>query len=178
MRYWKISLFALLALFTFSCEEDFTFEPSEDNESGTVVEPDPEPTGAISAEYQLLLDLTNDLRAAGCDCGGQYMPPVTAVSWSTTIATAALAHSRDMDQNNHFDHTGTDGSSPGDRLTEAGYNWRTYGENIALRYTTASAVFNGWKNSPGHCRNMMNAGFKEMGAAQVGDYYTQDFGAR
>ena len=178
MRFWKITLFALLALFTFSCEEDFTFEPSEEISSKPTVEPDPEPTTDLSAEYQLLLDLTNDLRVTGCDCGGQIMPPVGPVTWNTNIATAALAHSRDMDRNNHFDHAGTDGSSPGDRLTEAGYAWRTYGENIALRYPTATAVFNGWKNSPGHCRNMMNAGFKEMGAAQVGDYYTQDFGAR
>lgn len=174
MRFWKSTFFILLATFTFSCEEDMTFEPDETPST----DPSTEPvfTGELSDEYQLLLDLTNEIRATGCDCGGQFMPPVGQLTWNATIANAALKHSQDMDRNSHFDHSGTDGSSPGDRLTAAGYVWRAYGENIAFRYNTASAVFNGWKNSPGHCRNMMNASFKEMGAAQVGDYYTQDFG--
>jgi len=32
-------------------------------------------------------------------------------------------------------------------------------------------------HSPGHCANIMNKNFREMGVARVGDYWTQDFGS-
>ena len=41
------------------------------------------------------------------------------------------------------------------------------GENIASGYRTVDAVMNGWIASPGHCANLMNAGFAEVGVACV-----------
>jgi uncharacterized protein YkwD len=78
---------------------------------------------------------------------------------------AAYLHSSDMAVNQFFSHTGSDGSSPGDRITREGYAWRTYGENIAVGYPTVSAVLQGWLGSDGHCRNIMNPAFREIGAA-------------
>jgi len=37
-------------------------------------------------------------------------------------------------------------------------------------------VFQGWKDSPSHCKNMMSQEFREMGFAKVGDYWVQDLG--
>src|SRR4030067_605973 len=54
---------------------------------------------------------------------------------------------------------------PGDRFAREGYAWRTYGENIAVGYPTVSAVMQGWLGSDGHCRNIMNPAFREIGAA-------------
>jgi uncharacterized protein YkwD len=75
-------------------------------------------------------------------------------------------------------HTGSDGSSPGDRITRAGYTWSAYGENVAYGYATPEQVMNGWMNSPGHRANILNCSFKEIGVglAQPGSYWTQDFG--
>src|SRR3990172_6631535 len=89
-------------------------------------------------------------------------PPV---AWNDSLAIAAYLHSEDMATNQFFSHTGSDGSSPGDRITREGYAWWTYGENIAVGYPTVSAVMQGWLGSDGHCRNIMNPAFREIGAA-------------
>lgn len=66
---------------------------------------------------------------------------------------------------------GSDGTSPGDRITREGYEWWTYGENIAVNYPTVSAVMQGWLESDGHCRNIMNPAFQEIGAAYAEGVY-------
>jgi uncharacterized protein YkwD len=70
-----------------------------------------------------------------------------------------------------------DGSSPGERITVAGYVRRTYGENIATGYGDAQAAMDGWISSAGHCANLMNPNFTEMGGATYGIYWTQGFAA-
>jgi len=126
-----------------------------------------------------MLKMVNVVRATGCTCGTTAMPPVAPLTWNDVLASAALEHSQDMSATGQFSHNSSDGTSFSDRITTAGYtNWRAIGENIAFGYTTEQAVFNGWIHSEGHCRNIMNASFKEMGAAKVGTYWTQDFGAK
>ena len=101
-----------------------------------------------------------------------------AVTWNDKLAKAAYDHSVDMKLNDYFSHTGLNGSNPGQRITAAGYIWKTYGENIANGYASEQAVMNGWLGSEGHCKNIMNGSFKEMGAGREGNYWTQIFGAR
>lgn len=125
-----------------------------------------------------LLQLVNNVRKAGCNCGNTKMPPVAPVAWNDRLAKAGYDHSVEMNANNYFSHTGENGSSPGQRISAAGYAWKTYGENIAKGYTTEQAVVNGWINSEGHCKNIMNGKFKEMGAGRAGNYWTQVFGAK
>jgi uncharacterized protein YkwD len=82
-----------------------------------------------------------------------------------------------MFRKRYFSHKGSDGTGTGERITNAGYNWRFYGENIAQGYSSEKEVVAGWLSSPGHCANIMSKNYKEMGAAKVGDYWTQDFGS-
>ena len=44
-----------------------------------------------------------------------------------------------------------------------------YAENIAYGQTSAYEVFEAWKNSSGHYKNMMNPDYRTFGAAL---YYT------
>ncbi|MFI5185420.1 MAG: CAP domain-containing protein [Chitinophagales bacterium] len=125
-----------------------------------------------------LLQLVNDVRTKGCTCGTTAMPAVGTVVWNDQLAKAAFDHSADMNTNNYFSHTGLDGSDPGQRITAAGYSWNSWGENIANGFTTEQAVMNAWLGSEGHCKNIMNAGFKDMGAGREGNYWTQDFGSQ
>ncbi|MCB5169080.1 CAP domain-containing protein [Streptomyces bambusae] len=103
-----------------------------------------------------------------------------AVKANKKLTTAALKHSKDMAAHRTMSHTGSDGSDPGQRITRAGYQWRTYGENVAYGYTTSTKVMKGWMNSPGHKRNILNCAFKEIGVAraQPGNYWTQVFATR
>ena len=50
---------------------------------------------------------------------------------------------------------------------DEGYNYKHLGENLAIDYTTASGVINGWLDSPTHKANMLNAKYEEMGIAVV-----------
>jgi uncharacterized protein YkwD len=130
------------------------------------------PTGseALSGPQAEVLALVNKERAAvGC--------PVLTVN--AKLTKAAQDHSADMAAHNNMSHTGSDGSDPGARITRAGYQWQTYGENVAYGYPSAAQVMEGWMNSPGHKRNILDCSYKEIGIglAQPGQYWTQDFGA-
>lgn len=129
-----------------------------------------------------MLAAVNAARAQGQDCGGTWMPAVGPLTWDATLEHTAYLHSSDMANYDYFSHTGLDGSSPSQRVTEQGYSWKTVGENIAAGQKTVSAVMQGWLESPGHCKNIMNGSFTQMGAASdtnsgstYGIYWTQVF---
>ena len=125
----------------------------------------------------LLVEETNRYRKMGARCGNQYFPPVEPVVWNERLAEAAQLHSSDMNENQFFEHTGTGGSTLVNRIELTGYRYRNIGENIAMGETqTEVIVVEGWMNSPGHCRNIMNGSFTEMGVARSGIYWTQVFG--
>ncbi|MGA7104444.1 MAG: CAP domain-containing protein [Candidatus Deferrimicrobiaceae bacterium] len=142
-------------------------------DSGTVSLSTPPPgnpgTGAgipgIDSIRQEFLDSVNQARSVGRMCGATSYPAAPAVAWSDLLAMAAYLHSEDMATNQFFSHTGSDGSTPGERITREGYDWWTYGENIAVGYPTVSAVMQAWLDSEGHCSNIMNSAFAEIGAA-------------
>ena len=129
-----------------------------------------------------MLGQINDARAQTRSCGSDSAPAVAPLAWNCTLASVAEQHSADMADNNFFSHTGSDGSSIGTRLTNAGYNWRAAGENIAAGQSSVSEVMVAWLESPGHCENIMNSNFREVGAAMVENgnadyqrYWTQNF---
>ncbi|MCG7929733.1 MAG: CAP domain-containing protein [Candidatus Thiodiazotropha lotti] len=131
---------------------------------------------------KLMLTLVNNARAVSRNCGGTNYSAVEAIAWHCQLETAAQNHSTSMADNDYFSHTGLDDSSPGDRITAAGYIWRAYAENIAAGYNDEEAVMTAWLESPGHCANIMNTSVTEMGAgvaenpsARYRIYWTQDF---
>ncbi len=115
-----------------------------------------------------LLARVNQLRAAGASCGAAgTFAPAAALSWSALLTEAATAHSLDMAANNYFDHTSPSGSTLSSRVQAAGYAWSAVGENIAAGYATVDSVMSGWMASDGHCANIMNANFTQIGVACV-----------
>jgi uncharacterized protein YkwD len=81
-----------------------------------------------------------------------------------------------MSTKNYFSHTSQDGRTMADRINAQSYTWSSLGENIALGQTTEKQVMESWINSPGHCKNIMNARFKEVGFGRDKNYWTQNFG--
>ena len=128
-------------------------------------------------DTNVLLSKINMLRTEGCKCGDNTMHPTTPLVWNTTLAEAALDHSIYMDKVQRLEHQDADGNRAGKRIARRGYIWRTYGENIAMGPETVEAVLEIWKNSPSHCKNIMNPDFKEVGLAKSGKYWTQVFAA-
>lgn len=111
-----------------------------------------------------VLELTNEARSKQQDCGDEgtfeSAPPLEL---SETLREAAAIHAEDMAQNEFMSHTGSDGSGPGERIRRVGYNFAAFGENVAWGAPTPEAVVELWINSPGHCSNMMDPRYTEMG---------------
>ena len=93
------------------------------------------------------------------------------------MLAVARAHSQDMHDRSFFSHTNPDGKSPFDRLTNASIGYSSAGENIAVGYRSAEAVFTGWYNSSGHWANMENCNYTHHGIGYVesGNYWTDLF---
>ena len=139
--------------------------------------------GNSPAEGQKLVGLINQARAQARRCGAQAFPATGPLTWNTALASAADGHSRAMAQLKFFDHKGRDGSTPGDRAELAGYTGSAIGENIAAGQDTPVKVLEGWLASPGHCANLMNPQFRDLGAgyaadskSEAGIYWTALFG--
>jgi uncharacterized protein YkwD len=120
-----------------------------------------------------VIDLTNQARAAA------GLAPLTE---DARLTAAAAAHSADQATTRVMSHVGTDGSSPGARMTAAGYRWWTWGENVAAGQTTAAIVVDAWMNSPGHRANILNPSFVSIGVGSVASvdgilFWTMDLAA-
>ncbi len=120
-----------------------------------------------AAQAARVLKLVNAARAEERKCGRRSFVPAPALKPSAVLASAAAAHARDMAEHAELTHTGSDGSKPADRITRAGYEWRASGENVASGQRDADAVVAEWLESPGHCANIMEPNFTEMGVAFV-----------
>jgi uncharacterized protein YkwD len=109
------------------------------------------------------LQLVNDVRARGTRCGNRSFVPVRPVKLSGTLAGVASAHAVDMAVHTYFEHVDLAGQSPADRVRAIGYREKLVGENIAYGPKTVDEVVQGWLDSPGHCENIMDPRFAEMG---------------
>ncbi|MCU7645962.1 CAP domain-containing protein [Pseudomonas piscis] len=140
--------------------------------------------GDWQAEGQQLLAQINNARSQARQCGSQGFAATAPLAWNATLGGTAQEHSRAMANQNYFDHKDRDGRTPGDRAELAGYAGQQVGENIAAGQDSVRKVVDGWLASPGHCANLMNPGYQELGAAyavdpksDAGIYWTAMFGA-
>jgi uncharacterized protein YkwD len=124
--------------------------------------PAPAAASGIAAE---VLRLVNAARGQLQHCGRSLMPAVPPLQLDPLLSDAALVHAQDMLRFNYFDHTGHDGSSPAVRVAATGYRYRIVGENLAAGPETPQEAVRGWMASPGHCQNIMDDRFTELGVA-------------
>ena len=133
--------------------------------------------GEVSADFESeIIDLVNDERAA------HGLHPLV---YDHQLAAAALGHSQDMAWQDYFSHISLDGRTPGDRISDSGYSYNSYGENIAAGYRTPEDVMAGWMSSPGHRANILGSTFCDIGVgyayqagSSYGRYWTQNFGRK
>lgn len=131
-----------------------------------------------------VLAVVNAARAEPRRCGDQQFQAAPPLRWNAALTQAALAHSSDMATHRYFSHQEQNGSVVDDRATRAGYAWSRIGENIAAGQKSVEEAVAGWLDSPGHCANIMNAAFDEMGVAYAVNpqrgrvYWTQVLGRR
>lgn len=104
-----------------------------------------------------------------------------ALTVNAQLSSAAQKHSADMACNNFLDHTGSDGSYIGDRLSDAGYTSFNYYEIIAIG--TPQNAIDQWRADEGHWEVVLNPSIKYIGVgyayyadSDFGGYITVDFG--
>lgn len=122
---------------------------------------------------KLNFHLTNGLRA---------LNGVLELKYCADASKVARAHSTDMATRNYFNHENPEGESVGDRLTKGEIIWYACAENIVAGYYDPYAIANGWYNSEGHRKNILNPkykyigiGFAYNGSADYRYYGTQNF---
>ena len=120
-------------------------------------------TGPVLASRAL--QLVNEARARGARCGTKVFGPAPPMALSGTLAGVASGHAIDMAEHNYFEHQDLSGKSPADRVRAVGYKEKLVGENIAYGPESVEEVVQGWLDSPGHCENMMDPRFAQMGIA-------------
>jgi uncharacterized protein YkwD len=120
-----------------------------------------------SAVARQVLALVNQARSNGHHCGETDFAAAPPLQLNPTLNQAAQLHARDMAQHKQMTHAGSDGSTPAQRITRQGYRWSAVGENVAAGAGSADEVVSGWLQSPGHCANIMNPAFTEMGVSFV-----------
>ncbi len=104
------------------------------------------------------------------------LPPAPPLSINPALTEAARAHSKSMVATGVYGHIGSNGSTPGDRITTAGYTWSNYGENVfeaAENPEQGHATFEvdwgnnpsfgGMQKPPGHRLSIHNPNYTEIG---------------
>ncbi len=143
--------------------------------------PTPLPTATPGAGWEdEIIAMTNQERA------NHGLPPLFK---DERLMTAAEGHSLDMALNDFYSFTGSDGSLPRERGSRQGYNWWTYGENLAAgeglcREQDQTYVMQAWMNSPSTRDTILSPDYEDIGVGFVYDpqstyicYWTVDFGA-
>jgi hypothetical protein len=120
----------------------------------------------------------------GLPAGTISSDPKQPLAANGDLIDGARAHSQWMIDNDVFSHTGAGGSSPGDRMAAAGYDFRVpwaWGENIAWFGTTAPSLnpltttanlheglfVDTDIEGRGHRVNQMNPSYREIGLGIV-----------
>ena len=131
----------------------------------------------LSEANSLEIDLNQGLDANAISSSAKQ-----PLAFSLLLIDAARSHSQWMLDEDVFQHQGSGGSSPGDRIRNAGYQFTgswTWGENIGYTGTTGTlepssatlSVHQGLFKSPGHRVNILSNSFREVGLATLtGDY--------
>lgn len=126
-----------------------------------------------SSSYQT--ELVNLINGARAEAG----LPQLAVN--ATLTAAAQGHSVDMACHGLISHSGSDGSSPSERIAAAGYS-ASFASEIIYGSGYPQTAFDWWMNDQIHRDEILNPYVTELGVGyawvqgtSAGGYYTVDF---
>ncbi|SFG27990.1 CAP domain-containing protein [Pontibacter chinhatensis] len=122
-------------------------------------------------DKEKVLKLVNGLRGSGCYCGDSHQESARPLTWNSKLEKAARLHSMDMYRNNYYSHVSRDGTPFYVRIRRQSYNYWSCAENIGLGYESEEAVMEGWRDSAGHCVNIMNPAYTDIAVARAGNYW-------
>ncbi len=92
-----------------------------------------------------------------------------ALTLDERIANVAFLHSREMDLNDYINHTNLEGEGPSERISDSEIFSLCTSENIFFiesrepRENLAEKAVQGWLDSPGHRRNLLDPNISKAG---------------
>lgn len=94
-----------------------------------------------------------------------------ALKENAVLNSAAGAKAQDMITNGYFAHTSPTGVTAWTFIKQNGYAYKSAGENLAVHYTTAEGLHEGWMASPTHKANIVSTKYDDIGVGIVqGEY--------
>jgi uncharacterized protein YkwD len=199
--------FVLLLSIT-GCGASDSSTNSSSNDPSHISNPKPYPQDQTPVltddDKAAFLQAVNEARSVARQCGDTSYDPSPALTWSDPLYHAAVEHNEDMIQSHIVDtnHRGSGTASDytmkaqdlghasyfQERIENNGYTlWSSVGENLTLGSPTIDKAMDELLKSPGHCANIMNPKFTQMGMSYIHvdedslgfyDYWTQDFAAQ
>jgi uncharacterized protein YkwD len=105
-----------------------------------------------------------------------------ALGENSRLNRSAQGWTNVMVRHRYFSH----GADFAARISAAGFDWSSVGENIATGFQTPTAVVHAWMASTGHCQNILNPAYRYVGTGvsdgSIAGYstaagtWTEDFG--
>jgi uncharacterized protein YkwD len=90
-----------------------------------------------------------------------------AVQTDPALERAARRQAEHMARIGTIGHQGPRGDGILQRARAAGYNACRVAENVAMGHRSEREVMQGWMNSPGHRKNILNRHIREVGMASA-----------
>ncbi|MYL20447.1 hypothetical protein GLW04_11140 [Halobacillus litoralis] len=147
-------------------------ESAERNNKQAEKDTTPNESQTASGDFQKkVIELTNEARKKN---------GLKPLKNSAEVEEVAQVKSEDMAENDYFSHTSPTYGSPFDMLEDFDVDYSTAAENIAAGQQSPKSVVDGWLNSSGHRKNIMNNSITHIGVgyAKDGNYWVQMFIAK
>lgn len=113
---------------------------------------------ASQIRVEEIVNLTNQQRAAN------GLPPLVL---NDALNHSAAAKADDMLRQDYWSHVSPGGTQPWFFFSQAGYNYRHAGENLARDFPDASSAMTAWMASPTHRDNILSSKYVDVGIAVV-----------
>lgn len=143
-----------------------TYCPPQSNSSTTPNKDQPKKDdgyytpGTLTSQEQILTDMVNQERANR---------GLNMLSVDLTLVSLARQKSLDMIQNGYFAHESPTYGSAANMLSEAGYQYKSVGENIA-RNGSVEKAHAALMSSDGHRTNILGSQWSKVGIGIVNDF--------
>jgi len=92
---------------------------------------------------------------------------LSPVTLNAKLNEASKVHAEDLAAHGMAAHIGSDGSTHAERVKRQNYVYQTVAENVATGQKSWDIVFQAWKDSPGHNKNLLADGVEDFGIALV-----------
>ena len=113
---------------------------------------------SLSGQERLLFHTTNAIRGIN----GLY-----PLEYCEKATDCVRNHCNDMSARNYFSHNTPEGITSSQRMRKSGIEYTSCGENLAAGYLDAFGLADGWYNSSGHRKNILDSQYRRVGVCVV-----------